>query len=54
LEGELGTIEGGKIADLVVLRANPLADIRNARNVEWTVKRGQPFPSGELPEQVGR
>lgn len=37
---DFGTIERGKIADLVVLRADPVADIRNARTVELIVRGG--------------
>jgi imidazolonepropionase-like amidohydrolase len=48
LERELGTIEVGKRADLVVLRANPFLDIRNARDVEWTIKGGTRFRDGTL------
>jgi imidazolonepropionase-like amidohydrolase len=47
LEGEVGTIVVGKPADLVVLRSNPLTDIRNACDVEWTIKGGQRFHGGE-------
>jgi imidazolonepropionase-like amidohydrolase len=47
LEGEVGTILVGKRADLVVLRSNPLTDIRNTRDVEWTIKGGQRFQGGE-------
>ena len=43
LSREVGTVEPGKRADLVVLRSDPLADIRNARDVEWTIKGGRPF-----------
>jgi imidazolonepropionase-like amidohydrolase len=37
---DFGTIERGKIADLLVLRADPVADIRNARTVELIVRGG--------------
>jgi imidazolonepropionase-like amidohydrolase len=37
----LGTIAAGKAADLVVLGADPLADIRNARQVERVMVRGR-------------
>ncbi|MCP3801669.1 amidohydrolase family protein [Allokutzneria sp. A3M-2-11 16] len=36
-----GTVEPGKDADLVVLEANPLADIRNTRRVDSVVARGR-------------
>jgi imidazolonepropionase-like amidohydrolase len=38
----LGTIEPGKAADLVVLRADPTADIRNAGAIELVIKSGRP------------
>jgi imidazolonepropionase-like amidohydrolase len=38
-----GTIEVGKLADLVVLSADPLADIRNTGTVELVVKRGRVY-----------
>jgi imidazolonepropionase-like amidohydrolase len=37
----LGTIETGKIADLVLLDANPLVDIRNTRKINSVVVRGR-------------
>ena len=39
----VGTLEAGKQADLVVLRADPLADITNVAQVEFVVKRGRLF-----------
>jgi imidazolonepropionase-like amidohydrolase len=36
-----GTIEPGKLADLVLLNANPLDDIRNTRQVSTVVVRGR-------------
>lgn len=40
MSDRLGTVEVGKWADLVVINGNPLADIRNTRNVEWVMVRG--------------
>jgi len=40
-EKELGTIEEGKLADLVILRGDPLKEIRESRNVETVIKDGE-------------
>ena len=37
----LGTIEPGKLADFLVLGADPLADIRNTRKIERIIKGGR-------------
>lgn len=37
---ELGTIEAGKLADFLLLDANPLADIANTRSLYRVVKGG--------------
>ena len=37
---DLGTLEPGKVGDLVVLGSDPTADIRNARDVELIVRAG--------------
>ncbi len=39
-EKEIGTLEAGKLANLVVLDRNPLADIANIHSVAFVVKRG--------------
>ncbi|ASR35218.1 amidohydrolase [Prauserella marina] len=41
LGAESGTIEPGKLADLLVLDADPLADIRNTRCIHAVVARGE-------------
>lgn len=38
---EFGTVEVGKRADLVVLRANPFEDIRNTESVEFVIQEGE-------------
>ena len=40
LDHELGSIEPGKLADLVIMERNPLDDIRNSRTVEYVMKNG--------------
>ena len=44
----LGTLETGKEADMLLLRANPLADIRNTRAIDLVVKRGAVYHPDEL------
>jgi imidazolonepropionase-like amidohydrolase len=44
-----GTIEAGKLADLVVLRSDPLLDIRNTRSIELVIKRGRVYPQAAAP-----
>ncbi|WP_447755574.1 amidohydrolase family protein [Sphingopyxis fribergensis] len=41
---EMGSIEAGKLANFVVLTADPLADIDNIERIEMTVKRGREYP----------
>ena len=41
LDGEMGSIAPGMRADLVLLNANPLADIRNTREIDRVIARGR-------------
>lgn len=38
---DLGTVQPGKLADLIVVEANPLADIRNLRRLLLVLKEGR-------------
>ncbi len=42
-EAELGTLQKGKFADLVILDADPLADIKNTRKIYKVMKSGEFF-----------
>jgi cytosine/adenosine deaminase-related metal-dependent hydrolase len=44
----LGTVEIGKVADLVLLDADPLADIRNVGRVDAVILRGELFDRARL------
>lgn len=48
----LGTIEAGKLADLVVVDGNPLDDITNTRHVRQVVVRGDVYDAQALFEQA--
>jgi imidazolonepropionase-like amidohydrolase len=47
----IGTVEQGKAADLVLLRADPLNDIGNIRRIEHVVAGGRVVDIARLPEQ---
>jgi imidazolonepropionase-like amidohydrolase len=45
---DLGTVEAGKLANLVILDADPLADMHNLGKVHAVVKGGKVYRPGEL------
>jgi len=53
LDRELGTVEKGKRADLILLTADPLADIRNSRQVEYVITNGAMYHTAELWQSAG-
>ncbi len=46
-----GTIEPGKAADLLLLRGNPLADIRNIEKLSLVMMGGEVIDTAKLPTQ---
>ena len=49
---EMGTIEKDKIADLVLLEANPLDDIHNTRKIHAVVLNGRYLSRADLDEML--
>jgi len=53
-EREMGSVEEGKLADLVLLPADPLADISNAHKIEIVIKGGRIIDRAALALPVNR
>lgn len=50
-EATMGTVEAGKNADLVVLDANPVADVANMSKIAGVVLKGKYFSKAALEQQ---
>lgn len=52
MDAHIGSLEPGKLADLIVLDANPLDDLRNSESIRWTLVNGRLYDAHTL-DQAG-
>ena len=52
-DGQVGSIEPGKLADLVIIDGDPSVNIHDLRNVVTVIKDGNVFDSREVQRAIG-
>ena len=54
MDRDIGSLEAGKLADVIVIDGNPLQDIRLSENVRWTMVNGRLYDGATLDETGSR
>ena len=54
IEDQAGTVEKGKLGDLLLLSANPLEDIANTQKIAGVVVNGRYYSRAELDKMLSR
>jgi imidazolonepropionase-like amidohydrolase len=50
LDGDLGTLEKGKLADIVMIEGNPLTDIRQSEKIRYVIANGRLFDARTMAQ----
>lgn len=48
MDGDIGSIEAGKLADIAIIRGDVLTDLRKTKDVHWTVINGRVFDADTM------
>ena len=54
MDRDIGTLQAGKLADVVVIDGNPLQDIRQSEKVTWTMVNGRLYDAATMNETGSR
>ncbi len=54
MDRDIGTLEAGKLADVIVVEGNPLQDIRQSEKVTWTMVNGRLYDAATMNETGSR